>query len=56
VFVAFQLRQVILCKSCIVYPICSDTNTNFAFRWCLWFSENDSSTEQVCPPLEYRLC
>jgi len=25
--------------------------TGFAARWCFWFSANESSIEQVCPPL-----
>jgi len=25
-------------------------------RWCFWFSANDSSIEQVCPPLVYTMC
>jgi len=25
--------------------------TDFAARWCFCFSANDSSVEQVCPPL-----
>jgi len=25
--------------------------TDFAPRWCFWFSANDSSIEQVCPTL-----
>jgi len=28
----------------------------FAARWCFWFSANDSSIEQVCPPLVYTMC
>jgi len=27
--------------------------TDFAARWCCWFSANDSSNEQFCPPLVY---
>jgi len=30
--------------------------TGFAARWCFWFSANDSSIEQVCPPLVYTMC
>jgi len=25
--------------------------TGFVARWCFWFSANESSIEQVCPPL-----
>jgi len=27
--------------------------TDFAARWYFWFSANNSSNEQVCPPLVY---
>jgi len=27
--------------------------TDFAARWCFWFSANDSSIEHSCPPLVY---
>jgi len=30
--------------------------TGFAARWCFWFSANDSSIAQVCPPLIFMLC
>jgi len=30
--------------------------TGFAARLCFWFSANDSSNEQVCPPLVYTMC
>jgi len=30
--------------------------TGFAARRCFWFSSNDSSIEQVCPPLVCTMC
>jgi len=30
--------------------------TGFVARWCFWFSANDSSIEQVYPPLVYNMC
>ena len=30
--------------------------TGFAARWCFRFSANDSSIEQVCPPLVCTMC
>ena len=29
--------------------------TGFTARWCFWFSANDSTIEQVCPPLVYAM-
>jgi len=28
----------------------------FVARWCFWFSANESSIEQVYPPLVYAMC
>jgi len=30
--------------------------TGFAACWCFWFSANETSIEQVCPPLAKTMC
>ena len=35
--------------------LCYFVQTDFAARWCLWFSASGSFFEQVCPPLVYSV-
>jgi len=44
------MLQVILCETCIFLIFVLTLQTDFAAHWCVWFSANDSSIEQVCPP------
>jgi len=34
----------------------STLQSGFAARWCFWYSANESSIEQVWPPLVYTMC
>jgi len=52
----WQLLYIIWCKTCIFTVFVLILQTGFAVRWCFWFSANDSSIEQVCPPLVYTIC
>jgi len=46
-FRSFYVKLVFLIKLYLTLQ------TDFAVRWCFWFSANDSAVEQVCPTPVY---
>jgi len=56
VAVCCQGLYAICCRSFYIKPalfieLYLTLQTSFAAHWCFWFSANDSSIEQICPPL-----
>jgi len=59
VAVSWQRLYAICCRSFYVKPALSievylTLQTDFSVRCCFWFSANESSVEQICPPLQQR--